>query len=729
MTIKLLRRIALMSLTALLCATTAHADEFPAINTTALSTHDQNAPIGFAASVTGGNGENCVTVTTFDALKSAMDGTGKKTIYVSGTLYVTGQQTIQNTSNKTIIGLPGATLSNTTLDTSDKAKSGILYLKRCTNIIVRNITFLGAGAYDYDGNDNLTVDNCQNIWIDHCDFQDGVDGNFDCKNQSDNICVSWCRFRYLKAPTAGGSGGSNDHRFTNLWGSSDKASDDEGKLNTTFVCCWWDEGCKQRMPRVRFGKVHILNCLYSSSVADYCIGAGYKSNIYVENSCFNAQSRPWNNYATSGSYTDYNIQLTGNLGASNETSSSGAIAQFVPSYAYTAYAANDVQSVVSNSTNGAGATLTFGTGGSSDPEPVAAPAYYSWESPSGTPVEVGGTATYQHGDATNRVNYQHGSYFTLCLNGKKANIDDSDASTNAGYINVALDKALAEGDKIYITAYISKNSSVKSSAYLVYSNGQTADSGDFGDEANIGLGTPGAVTTKSVTVTAAAAGSTSFKMTRGSTGTNLYITKLQILPAAVTTTIGSAGYATFSSAYALDFASATGVKAYVATGVEDGGVTMAKVEGSVPAATGLLLQRVGSDDISIPVVPSASAPAANLLRPAVTTTNVAASTAGCYHYVFARQGGVVGFYNLASATNVSAGKAYLETTTALSSPRLDMLFDDNDDMVTGISSTANGQWSTFNDSAVWYTLDGRRLMGQPTRKGLYIVNGKKVVVK
>lgn len=32
-------------------------------------------------------------------------------------------------------------------------------------------------------------------------------------------------------------------------------------------------------------------------------------------------------------------------------------------------------------------------------------------------------------------------------------------------------------------------------------------------------------------------------------------------------------------------------------------------------------------------------------------------------------------------------------------------------------------------SDVWYTIDGRRLSGKPTQKGLYIVNGKKVVIK
>ena len=32
-------------------------------------------------------------------------------------------------------------------------------------------------------------------------------------------------------------------------------------------------------------------------------------------------------------------------------------------------------------------------------------------------------------------------------------------------------------------------------------------------------------------------------------------------------------------------------------------------------------------------------------------------------------------------------------------------------------------------AAGWYTLDGRKLNGKPTKKGLYIHNGKKVVIK
>ena len=155
---------------------------------------------------------------------------------------------------------------------------------------------------------------------------------------------------------------------------------------------------------------------------------------------------------------------------------------------------------------------------------------YSWESPSGTVAQTGGTATYENGTGDSRVNYSNADYYTLCLNGKKANIDDTSASANAGYINIALNSALAENDQIKITAYLNKSESKKASAWIVYSNGETIDSGDYGDAANIAYGDPaGTPQTKTVTVTAAAAGSTSFKMTRGTSGTNLFITKLEIV--------------------------------------------------------------------------------------------------------------------------------------------------------------------------------------------------------
>ena len=50
------------------------------------------------------------------------------------------------------------------------------------------------------------------------------------------------------------------------------------------------------------------------------------------------------------------------------------------------------------------------------------------------------------------------------------------------------------------------------------------------------------------------------------------------------------------------------------------------------------------------------------------------------------------------------------------------------DDTTGIE---NVQSSMFNvqSNNVWFTLDGRRLQGKPTKKGIYLNHGNKVVIK
>ena len=153
---------------------------------------------------------------------------------------------------------------------------------------------------------------------------------------------------------------------------------------------------------------------------------------------------------------------------------------------------------------------------------------YSWESPDGTVVETGGTATYENGNDPSRLNYSQEGYFTMCLNGKKANIGDTEASANAGHMLITLNEELKEGDEIAITAFTKKTSASKSSAYVVFEKGDAIDSGDYTDESNLGLEPAGAPITKTITVAAGNAGSKTIKLTRGSTGTNLFITKLVI---------------------------------------------------------------------------------------------------------------------------------------------------------------------------------------------------------
>ena len=152
---------------------------------------------------------------------------------------------------------------------------------------------------------------------------------------------------------------------------------------------------------------------------------------------------------------------------------------------------------------------------------------YSWESPQGTPIETGGTIAYVNGDG-DRLNYPQADYWTICLNGKKANMNDETASANAGKMVITLDQPLKAGDKIDITAFINKDSSKKASAYLVFENKTAVESEAFSDESNINAAFGGSPTTKTITVPEAEAGTKTITMTRGQAGTNLFITKLTI---------------------------------------------------------------------------------------------------------------------------------------------------------------------------------------------------------
>lgn len=242
---------------------------------------------------TGGGTAEETVVTDYAQLKAALQNAAVKVIKVSGSITIPavtgGRLSFKDQTGKTLYGESGAKLVSTD---QTKANSGIMNISRCKNIIIRNLIFEGPGAYDTDGWDNAVLDDCQNVWIDHCEFRDGVDGNLDFKNKSDFITVSYTKFQYLKAPKAGGPGGSNDHRFSNLIGSSDTQTTDRGKLSITFARCWWGNGCKQRLPRVRFGKVDIVNSYFNCEGNDVCVAAGFEANIRIEESVFENVNTP-----------------------------------------------------------------------------------------------------------------------------------------------------------------------------------------------------------------------------------------------------------------------------------------------------------------------------------------------------------------------------------------------------------------------------------------------------
>lgn len=322
-------------------------------------------PEGYGAAATGGGNAIPITVTNYTAFKNALSSTtaANAVILVSG--IIDCAYTSVTLNNKTIIGLPGARLRNNQITIGDFVtsanNSGILNIKPgSNNVIIRNLIFEGPGAYDVDGRDNLTSE-ATNLWVDHCEFQDGMDGNFDIKGTADNTTVSWCKFTYLKPAIAGGSGGSNDHRFSGLLGSSGTDFPADGHYSVTFQNCYWANGCKERMPRARNAQIHLLNCYYNTNVSgSLAIGLGGGDNnltCYVENCNFATISSVYRNYNS----TDGGTVTLKFVGCLNGTTNVGSVA--APTYSYSVIPVNNVATFIPNATCGAGATLSVSSTG------------------------------------------------------------------------------------------------------------------------------------------------------------------------------------------------------------------------------------------------------------------------------------------------------------------------------------------------------------------------------
>ena len=309
---------------------------------------------GYGHTATGGGNALPVTVTTYADLKAQLLSSGAKVILVSGTITIPSGGEISGViSNKSLLGLPGAHLVNLNQTAST---AGILYLNSgSNNVIIRNILFEGPGAYDVDGNDNLSCE-ATNFWIDHCEFQDGMDGNLDITKSANFGTVSWCKFTYLKPPKAGGSGGSNDHRFSGLIGSSGSSYPASGHYQITFQCNYWAAGCVERMPRARNCDLHIVDCYYNTAgTGNLAIGVGggiKNSTLYVENCNFANVKSVFRSYDSTDGGTE-SLTFTGCL---NGVASVGSPVP-APTYPYTVFPAANVAEYVGNTSCGAGTTL------------------------------------------------------------------------------------------------------------------------------------------------------------------------------------------------------------------------------------------------------------------------------------------------------------------------------------------------------------------------------------
>ena len=185
------------------------------------------------------------------------------------------------------------------------------------------------------------------------------------------------------------------------------------------------------------------------------------------------------------------------------------------------------------------------------------------------------------------------------------------------------------------------------------------------------------------------------------------------IPTTQTVNIPASGKGTYSSAFNLDFSSTSKVSAYTVSALSSTSATLTKLTQKVPAGTGLIVMGSGSEDIS--VVNSSDPIGTNYLH----ATGTSGTTVGAdYAYILSS-----GQFHPANAGTIPANKAYLLATDIPSpsgSRPLNLVYEET----TGINAT---QISNDLLSGDYYNLAGQRVT-KPS-KGLYIVNGKKVIIK
>lgn len=134
--------------------------------------------------------------------------------------------------------------------------------------------FIPGGKLQLQGRsdgDAIRVISSNNIWIDHNTLSNGQDGLIDVTHGSTDITISNNWFK--------------DHDKVMLLGHTDGYVQDRN-MRVTLVFNHFGPNCNQRMPRIRYGYVHVANNFYDGW-KEYAIGGSMnpsvtsQANVYV----------------------------------------------------------------------------------------------------------------------------------------------------------------------------------------------------------------------------------------------------------------------------------------------------------------------------------------------------------------------------------------------------------------------------------------------------------------
>ena len=186
-------------------------------------------------------------------------------------------------------------------------------------------------------------------------------------------------------------------------------------------------------------------------------------------------------------------------------------------------------------------------------------------------------------------------------------------------------------------------------------------------------------------------------------------------------TVASGEYVTYYSDMALTLEpSETEAKLYTISAVGTETATATEITSANAEMPFLIYNGAAAEKtiILIPTDATTNQAVAPEFKGTLTGGTIAASTSTLNNYAFNGKQ----FVWVKEALPVAANKCWLEiSNSANAAPAMTIVFGE----VTGIGVIDNGQ----RTSGDWYDLNGRKLQGRPTKKGVYINNGRKVVIK
>ncbi|KAL3819378.1 hypothetical protein ACJIZ3_005283 [Penstemon smallii] len=258
--------------------------------------------LGFGRHVTGGKAGKIYVVndSSDNDLVNPKPGTLRHAVIQSEPLWIIFahsmvirlSQELIMTSNKTIDGRGANVLiANGAGFTLQYIRNVIIH-----NIRIRNIKNGNGGlirdSVDHYGfrtrsdGDGISIFGSTNIWIDHVSMSKCDDGLIDIIEASTAITISNCHF--------------NKHNEAMLFGASDSYQKDE-IMQITLAFNHFGNGLEQRIPRVRWGFVHIVNNFYTRWLM-YAIGGSKNPTILSQGNEFIA---PDNAFAKEVTKRDY----------------------------------------------------------------------------------------------------------------------------------------------------------------------------------------------------------------------------------------------------------------------------------------------------------------------------------------------------------------------------------------------------------------------------------------